>query len=225
MHGCRGIQEFQKNWAERFAKLGYVTLLVDSYSSRQVKDLCRKRPWLDAAPEEGGRVMDAYGAYEFLQSLSSVDGSRIALVGWAHDMTLDAILLAGNSQFVDYSFAATVAFYPSCMYSSYADFNSPLLVLVGAEDDWVSPWRCARMPTQANKLNKNMPTIDVIRYSGAAHGFDDYALKNSLHLKNAWNPSKTPPIGATLQYNKQATEQSIQAVQQFLSDKLQAADS
>jgi poly(3-hydroxybutyrate) depolymerase len=36
LHGCRGIQPYQRDWAGKLAEWGYVALLVDSFGPRNV---------------------------------------------------------------------------------------------------------------------------------------------------------------------------------------------
>ncbi len=42
LHGCRGIQAYQKDWAAQLAGWGYVALLVDSFEPRKAKNICAK---------------------------------------------------------------------------------------------------------------------------------------------------------------------------------------
>jgi len=60
--------------APRFVELGYVLLIVDSFSTRGIRMSCTgDTPAID-------RVLDAYGGLAFLAGLPFVDPERVALV-------------------------------------------------------------------------------------------------------------------------------------------------
>src|SRR3972149_5417972 len=40
LHGCSGITSVQRDWAERLSEWGYVTLIVDSFGPREVRNVC-----------------------------------------------------------------------------------------------------------------------------------------------------------------------------------------
>src|SRR4051812_2302863 len=74
LHGCSGLS---KNTRARIADLltgwGYLSLAVDSFATRGIKEACH-----------GGmppRQADALGALVYLSNLPSVDATRIAVVG------------------------------------------------------------------------------------------------------------------------------------------------
>lgn len=75
LHGCDGLSENQrKGIAELMTGWGYVSLSVDSYSTRGIKQTCVGQ----LMPARQG---DALGALLYLSKLPFVDPQRIAIVG------------------------------------------------------------------------------------------------------------------------------------------------
>jgi dienelactone hydrolase len=99
-------------WGELLAAQGYGALMLDSFSSRGVRELCTQK-FSERSLKEADRVGDAYAALAWLRQQPGVDAARIVLLGWSHGggVTLDAITRppAGLPQ----GFAAA-AFYPGC---------------------------------------------------------------------------------------------------------------
>jgi dienelactone hydrolase len=184
LHGCGGmfarttgaIREIHRAWAAEFNRLGYVFLLVDSLGPRRHGEMCsiggfdldlyRKRP------------NDAYGALRFLQAQPFVRGDRIGLVGWSQGgaATLFAIAsqsLARPSALPQGDFRAAVAFYPGgCNERRHPvpwTSQIPLLVLIGAEDNWTPLVPCQTFLDGAIARGAR---VEVQIYPGAHHAFD-----------------------------------------------------
>jgi len=140
LSGGRGFHDAHNKWIERFVSWGYVTLQVDSLSSRGLSDVFGPfgfaiGPW-DAAE-------DAYDAKTYLSGIPFVDGKRIALIGWAFGgyVVLTAIDPSIRIQNRDSSFRVAIAFYPLCK-QPLMGFNAPLLILHGELDDWHPVSQC-----------------------------------------------------------------------------------
>ena len=74
LHGCSGLSKgARKRFSDLFTGWGYVSLAVDSFSTRGVEEAC-DRPMPD-------RQADAWGAMLYLSKLHFVDTNRIAVVG------------------------------------------------------------------------------------------------------------------------------------------------
>ncbi len=81
LHGCGGMFDSRnrlaprhRDWAERFASWGFVTLLLDSFSPRAIKSLCELKdrpihPWRE-------RSLDGYSALAFLAARRQAQPSR-----------------------------------------------------------------------------------------------------------------------------------------------------
>jgi dienelactone hydrolase len=95
MHGCGGIHAHVKEvWPERLVSWGYVTLVVDSFTTRNIENSCKTY-----LPD---RVFDAYGALDFLTKSGFVDARRVALMGFSAGgiATLEATKIEGNEQLI-----------------------------------------------------------------------------------------------------------------------------
>lgn len=76
-HGCGGLAEsVDQNWAVKIASWGYVTLTIDSFGPRGIKNTCPGDLPADVA-------LDAYRALNFLVRQQFVDPKRVALVGFS----------------------------------------------------------------------------------------------------------------------------------------------
>jgi dienelactone hydrolase len=142
MHGCDGINANTHRWAERLVGWGYAALIVDSFRSRGLSNVCNHGAMLPASVRAG----DAIAAKNYLRSLPNIAKGRIGLIGFSHGGW--AALAAASS------FNAVVAYYPWC--NGHVPANT--LVLIGSADDWTPSQRCS---------GANLKV-----YSGATHAFD-----------------------------------------------------
>ncbi len=145
MHGCDGVNENTRRWAARLVGWGYAALIVDSFRSRGLSNVCGRGSVLPAA----ARATDAVEAKNYLRNLPNIAKGRIGLIGFSHGA--GAALAAGGA------FGAVVAFYPWCTGSRPRN----ALVLIGSADDWTPSSRCQ------GKAGANLKV-----YPGATHGFD-----------------------------------------------------
>ena len=144
MHGCDGVNENTRRWAQRLVGWGYAALVVDSFRSRGLSNVCNRGSMLPASVRAG----DAVQAKTYLSGLPNIAKSRIGLIGFSHG-GWSALVAAG-------SFRAVVAYYPWCSGS----VPSNTLVLIGSADDWTPSQRC-----RGSAANLKV-------YSGATHAFD-----------------------------------------------------
>jgi carboxymethylenebutenolidase len=81
-------------------------------------------------------------------------------------------------------FRAALAQYPSCraqvQESSYRPY-APLLVLVAAADDEVSPEVCRRF---ADTMYSRDQPVELVVYEGAEHAYDDPGKTKQSHTPN-----------------------------------------
>ena len=144
MHGCDGINANTRAWAQRLVGWGYAALIVDSFRSRGISNVCGRGAMLPPS----ARAADAVAAKNYLRSLPNIAKGRIGLIGFSHGGWA-ALAAAG-------SFNAVVAYYPWC--SGHVPANT--LVLIGSSDDWTPSQRCS-----GGSANLKV-------YSGATHAFD-----------------------------------------------------
>jgi dienelactone hydrolase len=188
MHGCGGlivrkgrmsgtVTPTLADWAKRLSAAGYVVLLPDSFSPRHIGEICTVKERGDIGRE---RVLDAYGALEWLQAQRYVVPDRVGLVGWSHGggvviRSVDAKSESRPAVLPHGGFRAAVAFYPVCpdpkRNKAGREWRSavPLLILMGAADDWTPPERCRNL---AETVATRDDDVTVHLYPGAYHAFD-----------------------------------------------------
>lgn len=173
-HGCSGLEkntDHQTVWrghnrnAALLNKNGYVTLILDSFGPRGVRTACS-----DVSTYYPVLVRDASSAFDHLASLPFVDETRIGYSGLSLG-GVSGLFVAGShldDLRVDRDYAAVVAFYPHCgnWQNSYTFGNIPLLILIGAEDDWTPASLCRELAAHW------ADEVELVVYPGAHHSFD-----------------------------------------------------
>jgi len=204
LHGCGGVQPKRDHrWAERLISWGYVTLQVDSFNPRGISSVCTLGG-KESAEMLARRVTDTYDAQHYLAGLPFVDNKRIAVMGWSNGGATTLNVLYPKR---DDPFHAAVAMYPSCR-KSLANLNAPLLILIGAKDDWTPAERCfAVMPS-----GKSNYEVALQVYPDAYHAYDSIGKPREV----------TGPQGSHhLEHNPSAEQDSIIRVKDFLEKYLQ----
>ena len=186
MHGCGGlivaktgaIMSREMDWERRLVAKGYVVLMVDSFTSRGVDNMCSPQGFRESV--YAARPADAYGALAYLQTLPFVARDRIGLMGWSQGG--GAVLYTVSSRSprrpAGPDFRAAVAFYPaSCserrLGASWTT-SIPLLILVGDKDVWTPAAPCQALAGSA--ASRGAP-VEFRAYPGAYHDFDWPGLK------------------------------------------------
>ena len=179
MHGCNGLDWGTTRGVARhvdhLVDAGFVTLVVDSFTSRGIGSTCTSARKMAEATLF--RQYDAVHAMRYLQDQSIVDPENIFLMGMSQGGSV-AAKLAGDRwssiakrEVLDENsaqpwFRAIVAYYPWCPHVPIR-LDTPLLVLSGEEDDWTPPLGCF----WHKAVVKGAPyEIDI--YEGAHHSFD-----------------------------------------------------
>jgi dienelactone hydrolase len=226
LHGCTGLRtrtgEIQgkvRFWAEHLRALGYVTLLVDSFTTRGIDEVCTGRHLLSPVRE---RADDARGALRYLQGRADVRADRIGLLGWSNGAaaTLSVLFDKGT---VERDFRAAIAFYPNCTrkYPGGPDFRpyAPLYVLVGDLDDWTPAAPCIALVERARAAGA---PIAIKVYPGAHHSFDAPAtpVRYRPEVRNHSKPDGC--CGATVGTDPAARADAIVEVTGFLAARLAA---
>jgi dienelactone hydrolase len=166
LHGCGGLGKAAR---ARFSALltgwGYVSLAVDSFATRGIKEAC------DLAMSE--RQADAWGALQYLSKLTFVDRERIAVLGSSQGGVV-ALQLASTHDVKLFdipdglSFKAAIAFYPLCGIAS-EQLAMPTIVMIGELDDWAPAKNCEQW--LARRKEGGAP-VKLVVYPGAYHDFD-----------------------------------------------------
>lgn len=207
LHGCEGwpsSEDGRRRQAERYISQGYVFLAVDSFGPRGIEQACVPPPGSASAD----RLGDAYGALDWLSGQSFVNASRVAVLGASQggSAALLAVSPVASSQGYSHRFAAAAAFYPVCS-PALAVVNAPLLVLIGALDDWTLAADCQAMMT-APAEGSAPKMLEV--YPGAYHAFNGQSVRD--HPREVF--------GHHLEYNDAATKAANATLADFLSRTL-----
>jgi dienelactone hydrolase len=199
LHGCDGLWEGARTYNAR----GYVSLVLDSFATRGIKNACTQ----DAPRLLLTRQGDALGALSYLSNLPFVDSQRIAVVGYSQGAMV-ALQLASNHQAEifdvprDRKFKAAVAYYPLCSAAS-EELIVPALIMIGELDDWTPATNCERW--MKRRADRGAP-VKLIVYPGAYHAFGSPAFADGREYLGHW-----------LKYDPTAAAQSVQEMRSFLA--------
>lgn len=206
MHGCGGWQSAVRTALSSYASLllknGFAVLNLDSFGPRGNSGgkVCASFKKLKNA--RGYRTVDAFDAMRYLKTRAFVDANNIFLMGQSNGGSV-AINVA-KSKLPLTGLRAVVAYYPWCgaFGSRKVDLSSPLLVLGGAQDDWVPPQVCKNTVSTGKELR-------VTVYPEAVHSFDLKIFPQTY-------------MGKSVGYNKNAAEESRAAMLTFFIGHLKS---
>jgi dienelactone hydrolase len=223
LHGCNGPYERgalsprMREYTTMVNGEGWHALVLDSLTPRGEKELCTQKIGTRAVTVTKRRL-DALGALQWLAVRPDVDADRLALLGWSNGGSTVLAASNGTSSAVRSAKVApraAVAFYPGCkadLERGYAP-TAPLLMLLGAEDDWTPARPCIELSQHAKGEPK--PRVEV--YPGAFHGFDSLApLRVRTDVPNGVNKG----AGVTVGGEPQARRASREAMLGFLREQL-----
>jgi dienelactone hydrolase len=225
LHGCGGayarsgeLNARHQMWGEYLASQGFAALMLDSFSSRGVKELCTTRI-KDRSLKEADRVGDAYAALAYLQTRDDIQAKAVGLLGWSHGVgvTLDAMTRPPNGV---RQFKAAVSFYPGCTACQRKADRlhpyAPLLILIGDNDDWTPAAPCKALVATVAARHEPM---QIITFADTFHDFDNPVLKTKrvrTDVPNGVNPGS----GVTVAPNPEAREAAKGHVLRFFSEHL-----
>jgi len=207
LHGCAGMHEAtRQRLVDEFVARGYVLLLVDSHTTRGIEHACTSTAFSTFLT----RRPDAYGALVFLAGQSFVDPQRVAAVGFsagawvtlslAEPNSFEPLFPPGNVRF-----RAAAAFYPPCQ-RAVARPGIPTLIFIGAADDWTPAADCSK---KIASWRKDGPSLELVVYPGAYHGFYYPHLQPGMTLFGHW-----------LEYNGEAADDARRRLHRFLDRHL-----
>lgn len=219
MHGCSGVHESNRSWAELFRDQGYVAVIVDSLGPRGLASHRVDNGVCDGSVLWGReRASDLLVSLAYLRQLPFVDASKIALVGWSHGAwtIMDAFALEGADELPHglsenpgglKGVVGSVLIYPYCgaVSLSYSGKkwkdSAPSLMILAGKDHMVSPEECIEV---AERLEADGEPLSVHVYPDADHAFDYTDLE--------------PDSGFS--YDREATEDARARVSRFLKSVL-----
>jgi dienelactone hydrolase len=185
LHGCGGLwrsvpdtgQRFDARYPEYIARLhaaGFHVLLPDSFSARGSGSICMQKDSERSIKVETRRA-DVAAAVAWLAAQPAVDARRIVVLGWSHGGSTTLASIDAGRTGAAQPVAAAVVFYPGC--GAYRrtplTLRQPLLMLLGANDDWTPPAPCEQL---AERLRREQAADVTLRvYADSYHGFDSSA--------------------------------------------------
>jgi dienelactone hydrolase len=202
-HEWTGLQPFEKERADRLARLGYVAFAADVYGkSVRAKDR-----------EEAARLANIYksdrklmraravAALDVLKSQERVDATRIAAIGYCFGGTV-ALELARSGADIK----GVVTFHGGLGTPTPADarhIKAKILALHGADDPSVPPEQVAAFQRE---MREGGVDWEMVFYGGAVHRFT--------------NPSAGTDKASGAAYDEKADRRSWQAMKDFLKEVL-----
>jgi dienelactone hydrolase len=209
--GCDGLDSNgwaqMQTWAHWLMQLNYAVMMIDSFTPRGVTNTCGN----------GGLVQgelhaaDAYTAAAYISRLPQLRGGKIGAMGFSHggwgvleaasDRMAGIVALRARLAAENISIAALVSVYPACYRHVQASFLVPLLILIGAKDDWTPAGPCQRLAAVARD---NGSEVALKVYPNAVHVFDVDKPRREYR-------------GHILQYDAAATADARQEIQKFFA--------
>jgi dienelactone hydrolase len=219
LHGCHGVSASTRDWAAWFRDRKYAALIVDSFGPRGMTEGCSPQS-TDLANTE--RFDDAVGALRFLHVLGWVDRERIGAIGWSNGGVFAIAVVNGPSHERNLKrgvtlpppgFRAAVGVYPGGCFSLIHELVvRPLLVLIGAADDWTLPATCVEM---VEAMRRRGADASVVVYPGAVHYFDVQGQRRA-YLADVENRNKPGGCcGATVGYDPDAARDARRRIAEF----------
>ena len=229
LHGCHGVSASTHDWARWFTANGYVALIVDSWAARGMTEGCSPQS-LDLPSSE--RFDDAVGALRFLHEQPDIDRERIGVIGWSNGGVFAMSVVNGPSlerqrargvTLPAPGFRAAVAVYPGGCFSLISEqVVRPLLLLIGAADDWTLASVCGEMI--AAMRSRGAPASIVV-YPGAVHYFDVEGQARTFLADVANRNLPGECCGASVGYDPAANADAHARVAEFFGQHLRAPSS
>jgi dienelactone hydrolase len=208
IHGCGGIGSNVKEWAVWLRHEGYAAFVLDSFGGRGIKRLCANTSELTGRM----RAPDAFAAAAYLKTLPQIDPGRIAAMGFSHGGWTLLTAAGTERQYPEVTIRAFILFYPGCTGFTRLPGSTPVLMLLGGKDDWTPAAPCEALAKSATAAGRS---VTAIVYPEARHHFDGAEVRKLTRVADARGG-----IGATIDYDPRAHEDSEKQVRAFLAAHL-----
>ncbi|WP_457094912.1 dienelactone hydrolase family protein [Microvirga sp. P5_D2] len=203
---CIGLTPFiRETLTAQLASWGYVTLVVDSWTTRHAQAGCflngQEAPGVD-------RIADAYGGLFYLSGLPFVQRDRVGLLGFATGGVFVLTLVEPQTQSSvvndqNLSFKAGAVYYAPCAALGLIQKPAfPLLILAGRDDRRTGVQNCEEVARPASGGGNS---IEVQVYPDVKHGFADPHWGASGEI-----------LGFPAAYDPKAAEDALSRTHEFL---------
>jgi len=196
LHGCSGVNETTNTWFQRlndeFVPRGYGVMVLDSFKTRGVSDICSDPSQLGWARR---RADDAYSALDYLIESGQAIPKKVYVVGGSNGATTTLIIM--NRVLGDLhsnTFAGGFALQPSCLYMNNVEFYAPVRLLLAENDKACNPALCTAMAATPRKI-----PLQTQIFKGAHHAFEYKQRSKIFH-------------GYRVAYDAAATNATIQVI-------------
>src|SRR5262249_30926271 len=219
-HGCGGVGANNARMAQLLQGWGYIALIVDSFSTRGLKDVCG-RNWPTQTDAEK-RAHDIDATLSWLAAQSYIDPTRLAFMGYSYGGGV--ALLRALSPAADGgkpAARAAILVYPDCALADALGpklaVRQPTLFAMGALDDWTPVAQCKAV---IDRIVQGRELVETRIYEGAHHSFDALGLP-VRYLDGVGNRSKPGGCcGAHYGANEPAWKAFVADVKAFLAKTL-----
>ena len=180
--GSLGWAKHHFEYLQMYRDMGIATFELNSFKSRGISSTVGTQNEVTIA----AIILDAYRAFEALESHPNIDRDNISITGWSlgGGVTLfSAWLPINNAINKNVKFKSHLAFYPPCFFEpeNIQFSDSPIRILIGELDNWTPAKPCENF---VSKLTNNN-NIELTIYKDSYHSFD----KDSpvIRNENAYN--------------------------------------
>jgi dienelactone hydrolase len=176
LHGCRGITDGNRLWAQKLAGWGFVALVLDSFGPRGASEVCLRA----MAMPPMTRAFDAYLAAEYLRALPLVGDQKVGVIGDGHGGWSAFYLSDRWAEFAGVRpFDAIVALSPWCEADQIRRIEAPTLIFVPEEDHQARVDGC-RAAQEYLRTIQEWRYIEFVYYPGVWPGFDVPGLDTQI---------------------------------------------
>jgi dienelactone hydrolase len=207
LHGCGGVDEHHKGWAELIQSWGYNAIILDSFTGVATQKVC------DNFKQEFTRPnVRATSALHLAEHISNQEWStkKLGAIGYSHGGW--TVLWLSNkehrSNFQNPKIVSAVAYYPYCeSVLKYTKRDIDIEIHHGSIDDWTPLSLCLDLAKNWKLLlGKNLHV-----YQDAHHGFD----------RKNYNWSGNSASGfVTVKTNEEARQLSMKRTKEFFDRTL-----
>jgi dienelactone hydrolase len=173
LHGSDGARSAAAwNWASVFARTGYASLRIDSYTARGFEEIYTNQGGVG----EFNNLIDAFEALRLLAGDPRIDRDRIAVMGFSRGGI--PALYSAMTRFEQFyapdglRFAAHLPFYPPCNFALEDELDvgpEPIRAFHGDADVWNPLAACA---DYIERLKAAGADASITVYPDAHHSFD-----------------------------------------------------